>query len=169
MTRIPASRAVTVRTWRPSRWVATREADFKVLEPVIWFERRSQRFDDAEGERITADAGEVFAEQVGGSTDVADGCGADYFDVMAFPGHWSATDRTRGGFADRVEIGDGETEGRIGLQGETERHHRLGLVGGLLSLAVEGGGLAVGRDHPTVVLDRGPGGGRLAPAAGALC
>ena len=41
-------------------------------------------------------------------------------------------------------------------------------VHGLLRLAIEGGGLDGGRDHPTVVLDRGPGGDRLAAAAGGL-
>jgi hypothetical protein len=148
--------------------MANREVDFTLLEPFVLSERRSQRIDDAEGERITADAGEVFAEQVGASTEVARGRGADYFDVMAFPGHLAATDRARGCFGDRVEIGDGETEGRIGLDGETERHHRVGLVDGLLSLAVEGGGLGGGGDHPTVILDRGPGEGRLVPAASRL-
>lgn len=149
--------------------MATREVDFKAPAPVTWSERRSQGGDDAEGERITADAGEVFAEQVGGSTEVAGGCVADDFDVMAFPGHLAATDRTRGGLGERVEISDGKTEGRIGLDGETERHHRVGLVDGLLSLAVEDGGLGVGGNHPAVVLDRGPGEGRSAPAAGGLC
>jgi hypothetical protein len=39
-------------------------------------------------------------------------------------------------------------------------------VHGLLRLAIEGGGLDVGGDHPTVILDSGPGESRLATAAG---
>ena len=62
------------------------------------------------------------------------------------------------------EIGDGEPEGRIGPDRVTERRYRVGRVHGLLRLAIEGGGLDVCRDRPTVVLDRGTGRGRLATA-----
>ena len=37
----------------------------------------------------------------------------------------------------------------------TERRYGVGRVRGLLCLAIEGGGLDVCRDHPTVILDRG--------------
>ena len=46
-----------------------------------------------------------------------------------------------------------------------ERRHRVKRVHGLLRLAIEGGGLDVCSQHPTVVLDRGPGRGRLATLA----
>jgi hypothetical protein len=124
--------------------------------------------DDAKSEWVAADAGEVFTEQVGGSTEVATRRGADHFDVMAFPVYVAAADGTRGCFGHGVEIGDGEPEGRIGLDRETERRHCVGRVHSLLRLAIEGGGLDVGGDHPTVVLDRGPGEGRLATAADGL-
>ena len=70
--------------------------------------------DDAQSEWVAADTGEMFTEQVGGSTEVAGGRRADHFDVMAFPVHRATADGTRGCFGEGVEIGDGEPEGRIG-------------------------------------------------------
>ena len=113
---------------------------------------------------VAANTGQVLTEQVGGSTEVAGGRRADYFDVMAFPVHLPTAGGTRGCFGEGVEIGDGEPEGRIGRDRVTERRHGDGRVRGLLGLAIEGGGLDVGRDHPTVVLDRRTGRGRLVTA-----
>ena len=63
---------------------------------------------------------------------------------------------TPGGLSVRaLEIGDCEPERRIGRDRITERRYRLGRVRSLLRLAIEGGGLDVCRDRPTVVLDRG--------------
>ena len=59
--------------------------------------------------------GEMLTEQVGGAADVAGGCSADHFDVMAFPVHLAASGGTWGCFGDGGEIGDGEPEVRIGL------------------------------------------------------
>jgi hypothetical protein len=50
----------------------------------------------------------------------------------------------------------------------TERGDGAGCVVGLLCLAIEGGGLNVRRDHPTVVLDGGTGRGRVATVGGGL-
>jgi hypothetical protein len=50
-----------------------------------------------------------------------------------------------------------------------ERLHGDGRVRGLLCLAIEGGSLEVGRDHPTVVLDRRSSWDRLATAGVGLC
>ena len=47
--------------------------------------------DNPEGERVATDAGEVLAEQVGGSLAFAAGRGADDLDVVAFPAHLAAT------------------------------------------------------------------------------
>jgi hypothetical protein len=119
---------------------------------------------DAQSERVAANAGEEFTEQVGGSTEVPSGRGANHFDVMALPIHLASADRTRGCFGEHVEIGDREPEGRIGGHGEPQRSPCVRRVHGLLRLAIKGGGLDVGRDHPTVVLDRRAGEGLLAPA-----
>ena len=74
--------------------------------------------------------------------------------------------RLEGRFGEGVEIGDCEPERRIGRDRVTERRYRLGRVLSLLRLAIEGGGLDVGRDHPTVVLDRRTIRGRLAVGVG---
>ncbi len=136
----------------------------EVLEPIPVSCAPSEVGNDAQSERVAANAGEMFTEQIGGSTDVAGGRGADHFNVMAFPAHRAATGGTRGCFGDGGEIGDGEPEARIGYDRVTERLYGDGRVRGLLCLAIEGGGLDVGRDHPTVVLDRRTSRGRLATA-----
>jgi hypothetical protein len=124
--------------------------------------------DDAHGEWVAAHVGEVFAEKVGGSAEVAGGRGADYFNVMAFPVHRVAADAAGRRCGDGVEIGDGETEGRIGCDCETQRRDRVDGVRRLLRLAIKGGGRHVGGDDPTVVLDRGIGERWLAAAGGGL-
>jgi hypothetical protein len=43
----------------------------------------------------------------------------------------------------------------------TKRRDDVGHIGGLLCLAIEGGGVAVGGDRPAVVLNRGTGRVRL--------
>ena len=51
----------------------------------------------------------------------------------------------------------------------TECRHGTGRIDGLLRLTIEVGGLDVGRDHPTVVLDRGTGRDRLpTPSSGLI-
>ena len=134
----------------------------EVLEPILVSCAPSAVGNDAQSNWVAANAGEMFTEQVGGSTEVAGGRGADHFNVMAFPAHRAATGRTWGCFGDGGEIGDGEPEARIGNDRVTECLDGGGPVGGLLCLAIEGGGLDVGRDHPTVVLDRRTSRGRLA-------
>jgi hypothetical protein len=119
---------------------------------------------DAQSERVAANAGEVFTEQIGGATDVARRSSADHFDVMAFPANQAATGGTWGCFGDGGEISEGEPEARIGFYRMTERLYQDRGVRGLLCLAIEGGGLNVGRDHPAVVLDRGTGRDRPATA-----
>ena len=136
----------------------------KVLEPIPVSCAPSEVGNDAQSEWVAANAGEMFTEQIGGSTDVAGGRGADHFNVMAFPAHRASTGGTWGRFGDGGEIGDGEPEARIGYDRVTERLYGDGRVRGLLCLAIEGGGLDVGRDHPTVVLDRRTSRGRLAKA-----
>ena len=86
----------------------------EIIEPVPVSCAPSEVGNDAQSEWVAANTGEVLTEQVGGSTEVAGGRRADYFDVMAFPVHLAAADGTRGRFGDGVEIGDGEPEGRIG-------------------------------------------------------
>ena len=118
--------------------------------------------DDAKREWVAANASEVFAKKVGGTSAVAGDCGVDYFDVMAFPAHLAANDGLWASIVgEGVEIGDGKPEGRIGYDRVTERLYDDGDIRGLLCLAIEGRGLNVGRDHPTVALDRRTSRGRL--------
>jgi hypothetical protein len=136
----------------------------EVLELILVSGAPSEVANDAQSEWVAADAGEMFTEQIGGSTDVSGGHGADHFNVMAFPAHRAATGRTRRCFGDGGEIGCGEPEARIGHDRVTECLYDDRRVGGLLCLAIEVGGLEVGCDHPTVVLDSRTSRGRLATA-----
>lgn len=101
----------------------------------------------------------MLTEKVGGSSQVAGGRREDYFDVMAFPVHLPTPGATRGRLGGGAEIGegteidDGEPEGRIGRDGVTERRDGVVRISGLLRVAIEGGGLDVRRDSPTVILD----------------
>jgi hypothetical protein len=133
----------------------------EVLEPIPVSCAPSEVGNDAQSERVAANAGEMFPEEIGGATDVAGSHGADHFNVMAFPCHRAATSGARRCFGDGGKVGQGEPEARIGYYGMTERLYGDGRVRGLLCLAIEGGGLEVGRDHPAVVLDR-TSNGRLA-------
>ena len=127
----------------------------EALEPIPVSRAPSEVGNDAQSERVAANTGEVLTEQIGGSADVTGGSGADHFNVMALPVHWSTTGGTWGGFGDSGEIGDGDPEARIGSDCVTERLDGYRRVRGLLCLAIEGGGLDVGRNYPTVILDRG--------------
>jgi hypothetical protein len=91
----------------------------EVLGPSGMAHTLSEVGDDASSERVAANAGEVFTEEVGGATDVASGSGADHFDVVAFPVHLVATDGSRGCLRDGVEVGGGQPKGRIGVDGVT--------------------------------------------------
>jgi hypothetical protein len=127
----------------------------EIIEPVAVSSALLEFGDDAQCERVASNVGEVLTEQVGGSTVIAGGRRADHFDVMTFPVHLATADDARGRFGEGVEIGDCEPEARIGYDRVTERRYRVGRVRGLLRLAVEGSGLHVCRDGPTVILDRG--------------
>jgi hypothetical protein len=144
--------------------VATGQFAGQVLQTIPLPHTPSEVGDNAKREWVAADAGKVFAKQVGGTTEVAGGCGVDYFDVMAFPVHLAATDRLRAYIGEGVEIGDGKFEAWIGYHRVTERLYDDGHIRGLLCLAIVGGGLDVGCDHPTVVLDCRSSRGRLTTA-----
>ncbi len=88
---------------------------------VVFSRGLSEHGGDAEGERVAAGAGEVFAEQVSGSSGIAGGCGGDHFDVMAFPVHLVVAGTLARCSGDGVEVGDGEPEGRVGVDGEPQR------------------------------------------------
>jgi hypothetical protein len=136
----------------------------QIIEPISLSGALSELGDDAQSDWVAADAGQMLTEKVGGSTEVAGGRRADHFDVVAFPVHLPAAHRTRGCSGEGAEISDGELEGGIGRYCVTERRDGVGRIGGLLCLAIEGGGLNGCRDRPTVVLDRGTDRVRLATA-----
>ncbi len=54
----------------------------EVLEPIPGSCASSEVGNDAQSERIAANAGQMFTKQIGGATDIAGGRRADYFDVM---------------------------------------------------------------------------------------
>ena len=138
----------------------------QIIEPVLLSCALSEFCDDAQSNWVAADTGQMLTQKVGGSAEVAGGRRADYFDVMTFPVHLpTAAHSIRRCFGESGEISDGELENGIGPDGLPERSYRLGRIRGLLRLAIEGGRLGVGRDHPTVVLDRRTSRIRLAAAS----
>jgi hypothetical protein len=106
----------------------------QVLEVVVLSRGLPEHGGDAEGERVAADAGEVFAEQVSCSPGIAGGRGADHFDVVALPVHLLVAGTLACGSGDGIEVGDGEPEGRVGADGELQRRGGRGRVGGALCL-----------------------------------
>src|SRR5450631_1811917 len=153
---------------RPRGGVATGKLAGQVLQVVVPRRRLSEPGGDPDGEGVAADTGEVLAEQVRCSRDVARGCGGDDFDVMAFPVHRPATGMAAWCAGDRLEISDGDGEVWVGGDGEAQDRCGPARVCGSLRPAVPRGRLRVGSDHPAVVLDRGPGGGQMIMVAGAL-
>jgi hypothetical protein len=131
------------------------EAAPEIIEAVPVPCAHSELGDDAQRERVAANTGEVLTEQVGGSSVIACSRRADHFDVMTFPAHLTTVDYAQGRCGQGVKVGDREPERPIFRERVTERLYRLGRVSGLLRLAIEGGGLGIRRDRPTVVLDRG--------------
>ena len=93
----------------------------EVLKPIPVSCAPPEVGDDAQSERVAANAGEMLTEQIGGATDIAGGRSADHFNVMAFPAHHAATGGPWGCFGDGGEIGDGEPEALIGFDRVTER------------------------------------------------
>jgi len=110
----------------------------------------------------------VFAEQVSCSPGIAGGCGADHFDVVALPVHLPVTGNLARRPGDGVEVGDGEPEGRVGVDGEPQCRGSQARVGGALCLPVPRGGPLVCGYHAAVDVNRWPGCGQVVMVAGVL-
>lgn len=124
--------------------------------------------DDAEGERVTADTGEVFTEQVNCPPAVAGGRGADHFDVVAFPSHRPTTGVVARSAGDGAEIGGGKLEARVGADREAQCCGGAARVDGSLRLLVPRGRAPGCGDRTAVNLNRGPGSGQVVMVAGVL-
>jgi hypothetical protein len=147
--------------------VTAGESADEVLEVVVRPAGMLELCDDADGQRVAADTGEVFAEQVSCSPGIPRGGGANDLDVVAFPVHLMAAGIFAGRAGDGVEIGNRQPEGRVGVDCEAQGCRRLTCVDGSLRLAVEPGRLPVCGYNTAVVLDRRPViGRRVAVAAG---
>jgi hypothetical protein len=140
----------------------------QIPEPIPLSCALSEFCDDAQSDWVAADTGQMLTQKAGGSAEVAGRRRADHLDVVAFPVHLPASHGIRGCSGEGAEIGDGELEGGIGPDGVPERRYRVKRVNGLLRLAIEGGGLNVCSQGPTVVLDSGTGRVWLATAGGGL-
>jgi hypothetical protein len=140
----------------------------QVLEVVVLSSGLAEHGGDAEGERVAADVGEVFAEQVGCSPGITGGCGGDHFDVVAFPVHLLVAGTLARCSSDGVEVGDGEPESRVGVDREPQCRLGRGRVGGALCLPVPSGRPPVCGYHAAVDLNRRPGCGRVIMVAGVL-
>jgi len=128
----------------------------------------SEHGGDAEGERVAADAGDVFAEQVSGSSGIAGGCGGDHLDVVALPVHLVVAGTVACCSGDGVEVGDGESEGRVGVDGEPQRRDGKARVGGALCLPVSRSGRPVCGYRAAVDVHRRPGRGQVVKVAEVL-
>jgi hypothetical protein len=148
--------------------VATGKLASQVLEVVVLSRGLSEHGGDAEGERVAADAGEVFAEQVSGSSGIAGGCGGDHFDVVALPVHLVVAGTLARCSGDGVEVGDGEPEGRVGVDGEPQRRGGKARVGGALCLPVQRSGPPVCGYRTAVDVHRWPGSGQVVKVAEVL-
>jgi hypothetical protein len=126
----------------------------EVFYVVVMLAGASEMRGDADGERVAADSGEVFAKQVSCSLGVAGGGDPDHLDVVAFPVHLLAMGIFAGGPGYGVEIGDGQPEARVDVERETQRRGRPGGIEGSLRLAVEPGRPRAGGYHTAVVLHR---------------
>jgi hypothetical protein len=140
----------------------------QVLDVVARAGGRLEPGDDADGERIAADTGEVLAEQVSGSRGLARGRGGDHFDVMAFPVHRLASGLLVRCAGEGHQIGDGETEVGVGADGQAQGRRGPARASGSLRPAVPAGRPGVGGDYPAVVLNGGSGGRQMIMAAGTL-
>ena len=72
--------------------MATGQFTGQVFKTIMPSDTPSEVGDYAKREWVATDTGKVFAKQVGSSTEVPGGGGADYFDMMAFPVHLVAAD-----------------------------------------------------------------------------
>jgi hypothetical protein len=126
----------------------------ELLEQLGPFEWRQEMGDDAKSERVTADTGEVFSQQVGCWFRISGGSCAHEFDVVAFPVHLLAIRTLCHGSDKRIEIGQGESEARVGANREAQCNGGAANVDGTLRLPVVGGGLPVCAESAPVVLDR---------------
>jgi hypothetical protein len=138
--------------------VAAWELACEVLKVVVCPHRLVHLGDDPEGERVAPDAGEVLAEQAGGSLAIAGGGGADDLYVVAFPVHLPVTVTLARGSGNGVEVGEGELERRVGFHREAQRCGGSAAVDGSLCLPVPRRRPQACGDRAAVVLNGGPGG-----------
>jgi hypothetical protein len=140
----------------------------QVLEVVVVSRGLPEHGGDAEGEGIAADAGQVVAEQVSCSAGIAGGRRADHFDVVALSGHLLVTGTVARRSGDGVEVGDGEPEGRVVVDGEPQRRGGQARVSGALCLPVPRSSPPLCGDHAAVDVNRRPGSGQVVMVAGVL-
>jgi len=145
--------------------VASRKLAGEVLQVVI-LGGLQEPGNDAKGERVAADTGEVFAQQVNCPPGIASGRGADHFDVVAFPGHRPPTGVIAWGAGDGAQIGGGQPEARVGADREAQCRGGLARVGGSLRLLVPRGRSPGCGDGTAVDLNCGPGSGQVIMVAG---
>ena len=126
-----------------------------IIESVIASGTLSEFYDDPQSDRVAADTGQMFTEEVGGSAHVAGRGRADDLNVVTLPIHGATAGHAWERFGQGTEIGDGDLEGGIYLYRLPEGGDDARNIGGLLCSAIEGGGPDICRNRPTVILDCG--------------
>ena len=79
-----------------------------VVEPTSLCHAPSEVGDDAQREWVAANAGEVFPEQIGSSSEVAGGRGADHFNGWRCQFIWRPLMAIGGCFVGHAETGGGD-------------------------------------------------------------
>ena len=87
---------------------------------------------DPEGERIASDSRKMLAEQVSGSLSVTGGSGTHDLDMVAFPVHLTSSVTLARGSGNRIEVGTGELERRVGFDSAAQLDGRSVTVVGSL-------------------------------------
>jgi len=93
----------------------------EVLGTVPGSAASSEVGNNTQSDWVTANAGQVFTEQIGGPTDVAGSRGADHFNMVAFPAHRTAARGPWRCSGDGGKIGDGDREAPVSHDRATER------------------------------------------------
>jgi hypothetical protein len=104
------------------------------------------------GKGIAPHVGQVLTKQISCPTGITGHRRSHDLHMMAFPVHLSADGSADIASCQSVEIGDGQPEGRVGVNGEPKGQGGRATVQGALGPPIPRGRVPICRDRTTVVL-----------------